>query len=191
MNSATLVGKVEVVSTKEMGQGAKTWINCGIKIKNDKGLDLWFDVRGVNKAGKEMEWLPKLKDKYLFVDGRLTSYQNKEDQTVYGISASKGGLHRISESDVDYLTETGHGGIARLSGKIESVKSNPNGDYFIKVGIRYMKPKDNDFGYYYTRIQCPKDFQPEQFGEGSYITVFGYVSMGPDKKPLVKAVCVA
>src|SRR3990167_6449431 len=141
MNSVTLLGKIEVVVIKDMD----TWVRCGMKITNDKGLNTWFDVKGVKKTGKEIE----------------------------------------------FLIEAGWNETVKLSGKIDSVKGNSEGAQFAKIGLRYMKPgKDAEAGYYYVRVACPSDFQPEKHGAGSYVTALGTLGAAPDGRPLVKATYV-
>ena len=190
MNDVTLIGKIEIVKIQDRGN----WVTCGILIKNDLGLDMWFDVKGVNKTGKEMEWLPKLQGHYCLVAARFTSYQNKNGDTVFGVSASKNGLKRLAEDKAKSLLDLGWSGVSKLSGKVEGSKANDQGEHFLKLGIGYVIPNAKEgspnFGTYYVRVRCPKDFAAERHGEGSYVSVFGDLERGPDKKPMVKALCV-
>lgn len=183
MNSVTLLGKIEVVVIKDMD----TWVRCGMKITNEKGLNTWFDVRGVKKTGKEIEFLPKLQGQYALVDARFSSYE-KDGTTVYGIAASKSDVHKLPQSMAESLIEAGWNETVKLSGKIDSVKGNSEGNQFAKIGLRYMKPgKEAEAGYYYVRVACPPSFTPETHGAGSYVTALGTLGAAPDGRPLVKA----
>ncbi len=188
MNEVRLIGKFEIVKIQDRG----SWVTCGVLIKNDDGLDTWFDVKGINKTGKEMEWLPRLEGNYCLVSGRMTSYQNKTGDTVYGLSASKGGLQKLPESVATDLIGQNWSGQVLVSGKVEGAKTNDSGEHFLKLGVRYVIPNPKEgapnFGTYFVRVRCPENFPSERFEEGSYATVLGALEKGPDKKPMVKAV---
>lgn len=153
MNTVHLSGTVEAVSVRNFTK----WVAASVKVKGGDGLETWVDVKGVQPGSKEVETLPDLKGKHVFIEGYLNSREapakdDKPARTVYSVAASAKRIKEIPGSIGASLDNS-----VVLVGRVEDSKKNSAGELFAKLSISYWKPSSGEFGKRFIRVKCPED----------------------------------
>jgi hypothetical protein len=151
VNTVHLSGTIEAVSVRNFTK----WVAASVKLKSEE-VETWVDIKGVQPGSKEVETLPELKGKHVFIEGYLNSREapakdDKPARTVYSVAASAKRIKEIPGS-----IGTGFNNSVVLVGRVEDAKTNSSGELFAKLSIAYWKPSSGEFGKRYIRIKCPE-----------------------------------
>lgn len=151
-NEVRLGGTVERVTVSPQ----KDWVNGSLKLKTPT-VELWVKVAGLSVGDKALERLEKLPGAAIVIRGRMSSYDLKAKPPDYPVGRT---VWELSMGKDGYLLSrpesAGQINLAFFVCKVRRQKVGDDGRLRVEVGIRYARPKTNDFGTHSARVRCPE-----------------------------------
>jgi len=173
-NTAFVTGVLSHIKLEDKG----TWIK-GSALLKQPGLDLWIEIKGVEKADRAVQSLPELDGQRVLVRGRLSSFVMKANppnypnsRVFYTFAVPKSSIEKIddAQADVNWGSFVG--------GTVNKAESNSTGICFAEVALPYRDVKNKVFKDYLARVRCPEGITVT---EGEKISMTGTISVSNKK----------
>ena len=173
-NTAFVTGVLSQIKLEDKG----TWIK-GSALLKQPGLDLWIEIKGLDKADRAMRDLPLMDGQHVLVRGRLSSFTMQAKpptypnaRVFYTFAVPKSSIEKVNPTQPEVNS------CLFVGGTVNKAENNSTGVCFAEVSLPYRDVKNKVFKDYLARVRCPEG---TSVVEGEKISMTGTITVSNKK----------